>query len=237
MNSAVAATVSINLTGDTSGNFTNNTNVLDSGFLPLIDATTGLNQLPALTLNTGDTITGTVTLNNPITIAVAYGQSLDIVDVFLYGIRYPDVITQSSSTVSLYNNGVQLPPINGMIDASDIYDPQNIVYPHNIAIVLSNYSCLQGGTCPATISSFSFNEIDFSFSIENMQDTTTGQSVSSANFLASFYYPYLGYEVSPAPIPDPNSYILLLSGLGVIGALARTKRLPRSDVKTAQCRQ
>jgi hypothetical protein len=74
-----AATISYSLSGDTSAVQTSINGPNEIGTLTLIDATTGLDQLPAVMLNLGDTVNGTLTLSSPLT--VPGGQTTNNIDL------------------------------------------------------------------------------------------------------------------------------------------------------------
>jgi hypothetical protein len=215
--SAAAATISYNLTGDT-----NNVSISTgdgNGVYgqwkpgPYISATYGLTNTvtgndPGFTLFAGDTLNGTITLNNLVTIPAnteGYGSWIG-----LQG-SHSNVIAvlYSDYSVSYYNNGVQV--------SQSVYGgPQSLSNPVYI------FDTAHISDTAQSTAGFAFNEIAFTANVVGFV-TNSFQTVTSADVTS--YAPQLQVTTFPAPTPLPAAAWLMLSGLGALGALARNKRI------------
>jgi PEP-CTERM motif len=55
---------------------------------------------------------------------------------------------------------------------------------------------------------------------------STGQTINSITFKSS----NIAFEVATAPIPEPETYALMLAGLGAVGFMARRRRSAQASV-------
>ncbi len=200
--SATAATIAYDLTGDT-----NNVSIFTGNGSggPYTSATFGLTNTatgndPGFTLAMGDTLNGTITLNNLVTIP-ASNQGYGI----LIGLQGSDDtlnILYSYYSVSYYDNGVE-------VSRSVFEQPSSVSVP---VFIFDNAQSTEG---------LAFNEIAFTANVFAFVSNSY-QTVGSADVTS--FAPLLQVTTYPTPTPLPAAAWLMLSGLGALGALARNKR-------------
>jgi hypothetical protein len=180
----------------------------------LTNTATGTIEVPAITLNTGDTVNGTISLSTPWTIPISNWG--DFVEVSLQSLD--DIHTFSISTnqaVSFFDNGVQVAPPAGF----DVDDNSGG------ALVIGGVD-----TSPTT-APFTFDQIDFSGTMTSalgpgFQEINSAPLDSANPALILFTY--------PASVPSPATPWLMLPGL--LGIWATTRRRGRGVAKPASLR-
>lgn len=207
-----AATITYTLTGNTSDvsvfTSTNGGISYTSYFLaPLTNAATGLNTLPDLTLNAGDTIDGSLTLSSPLTIPASGDQGFDI---YLLSGPAPGgaVLDFSDESITLYDRGAAVPT------------PANWLRPSSAGALIVSETELSSATDPA----FTFDTVDFSETITNIFTGPPGTPPVSSVILTSLFDPSLSVvERTPASVPEPAAPWLLVSGLGGLWIFKRRR--------------
>ena len=208
---ANAAMVTLNLTGDTSSLSISNNALTNydwsQGIIYLTNTATGTNQIPGFTLSPGDTITGTVTLNDSLT--VPSGDTLTNISVYP-GTGTP-YMTYYEQYVTFYNNGMQVLPPTGY----------TVFGGSSGALVLGGQAY---NPSPTVTPSVTFDEIIFNAYITGIWDNGLQQYIPSETFPDGT--PGLSYSTLNAvtPVPAPGSYVLLLSGFVLLGGLAFRKK-------------
>jgi hypothetical protein len=175
---------------------------------PLTNTATGLNSVPAITLNTGDTIDGTISLSSPWTIPASnWGDSILI---SLQNLDNPDTAgVEMNESVSLFDNGV---PVSVPAAFGTFFESSGAL---QIELGMTGFG-------PTTTAPFTFNQIDFSGTLtgaynSNIEDVSSA-TLDSAN-------PYLWVDVAPlSTAPSPATPWLMLPGLLGIWAALRLNR-------------
>ena len=203
---ASAATITYNLTADPNTASVYNGNNGDAytvDTMNLNNVSTGLNQLPGYTLNVGDTLSGTITFNSPLTIPASNkGAELLITlnSAKTYQFYYQQFLT-------FYDNGVLVPPPSGL----------NVFGGSGGALSLGAVA----GNTPTL--GFTFDQIQFNTTITQITNLTTHQSIASVSLASGS--PTLATITYPASVPLPAASWFMLSGIGSLGALVRRKKL------------
>lgn len=174
--------------------------------VPLTDATTGLNILGDLTLNVGDTIDGSITLNSQLTIPASGNQSFSVY-----------LLSGPSSGVALYFN-----------ESLDFYDkgvavstPANWLQPSDAGALILAETEFSSSTDP----SLTFDTIDFSETITKILTGGDATPVSSVDLTSQFDPNLSILERTPTSVPEPATPWLLLAGLGAIWMLKRKRTI------------
>jgi hypothetical protein len=180
---------------------------------PLTDTATGLNSVPALTLNTGDTVNGTITLSSPWTVPASNWG--DAILINLQSLDSPDTAgVEMNESVSLFDNGV---PVSVPAALGTYFESSGALTIELGTVALN----------PATTGPFTFNQIDFSGTLTGAYNSDF-QDVNPA--ILDSANPSLTVFVSPlSTAPSPATLWLMLPGLlGILAAL----RL--NQIKTAK---
>lgn len=180
--------------------------------LTLTNIATGQASIPAITLKDGDRINGIITLSSSWTIpATTEGAQLEI---WLQPINNGATLFTNNDTISLYNNGVPLSP-SGFYPLSS--------GSNSGFLFLAMFSNIGGPT-----SSFTFNQIDFGTTM-NYGQNTNNQIINSVSLGSGS--PYLSVHATN-PVPEVETYEMLLAGLGMVGFVAH-----RRDKKASETNQ
>ncbi len=159
---------------------------------------TGLDSDNAITVGVGDIINATITLNQSFTIPASV--DLTWVDLTLNGSSFPSGDTQTNSGTMTFSNG-----------GTSVLD--NI--PGNCSTSDSLPICYTWDN-PGSIT---FDKVIMSFEITELASSTVPGPTATLDSAV------LGYTLfSPAaPVPEPETYAMMLAGLGLLGFAARRK--------------
>jgi hypothetical protein len=111
------------------------------------------------------------------------------------------ITTNPIATLTLAQTGPGLKFLSLSFDESTSYTATSLVV---------NYT--NGGNA-SSAQSFTWTTNDFTFS---------GQQIGAAN--AKFTSAVLTYAAAVTPVPEPETYAMLLAGLGLMGAIARRRK-------------
>jgi hypothetical protein len=198
---AIASTTSYDLTGDTNNlsvSYGNNFYSYYVDTLQLTNAATGSSTLSGFTLNVGDIINGTITLNNPLTMPAGTFEGIEIELLAI-----PNDYINMDGSVSFYDNGVQ-------------------VYPAGFSVDYSSGAALGIGmsTGSLTTPGFSFDKISFSATVTGIQDYNN-QNLTSVNL--QNYSPTLT-TTAPTAVPVPAAVWLFGSSFAGLGFFGRRRK-------------
>lgn len=178
----------------------------------LTNTATGQIEVPAITLNTGDTVNGTISLSTPWTVPTSNWG--DFIEVSLQSMDDINTLSVSmNESFSFLDNGVPVatPAGFGVADNS------------GGALVIGILPDTFG---PAGTAAFTFNQIDFSGTMTSALgggfQTINSAPLDSAN-------PALTIFTYPASVPSPDTLWLMLPGLLGIWAALRF-----NQIKTAK---
>jgi len=209
-NPSHANTISYSLTADTSNFYTTTEGIYTGATYnfntySLINAATGAGD-PAIDVAVGDTINGTVHLNNSVTMSSS--NPYNEIAIELQGATAEVYAVESDAFFSYYENGalVSLPAgFTTVSGSSGFFDI--------------------GEDIVGSIPSFTFDTIVFSVEInalyglsdDGLQEIQSGSLAADAPTLVVTDY------AEPSAVPEPATRWLLLLGLAGLGMLARKK--------------
>jgi len=203
---ASAASITYDLAGDTATITTFSAHP-QWRWLDLTDAGTGSDLLPGRTLNVGDTVNLTVTLNNPVSFTgyTVYLQDSPVGSLINF-----------SSTYSYFLGGVSVPtptPSSNWATTSGSYD----------ALSFGEQYVIFGPD------EFSFDKVIVNAVITSMADPSSNPISSLA--LAESYPGISLYNFNPvvAATPLPGGLLLMMTALGGLGIVARRKRAASAE--------
>jgi hypothetical protein len=202
--SAIASTTTYSLTDGLNSPSVfngNNGNAYTVTTLVLTNAATGLNTLSGFTLNVGDIVNGTVTLNNPLTLPAStqYAEILiNLLDGSNNGLQRIDM----QESLSFYDKGVQVYP-NGLSAGGGV----------GLAFAI--------GAGPVATPAFSFDKISFSAAVTGILDNNL-QNVSSVNLQDTT--PDIEIFAYPTAVPVPAAIWLFGSGLAGLGFFGQRRK-------------
>ena len=196
---ATAANISYNLVGDTATTYPS-TLYPQWSFIDLSDANTGSSLFPGYTLNVGDTVNLTLTLTSPISFT----------DYTVWMQEAPAGSMINFNPTYLYSLGGATVPVPSSNWGYTIGSGDGLAF---------------GGTYVLWGSeTFSFDKVIVSAVITSMTDATN-QSVTSLG-IAEGWAGVSIFNVNPqvATTPLPGGLLLMMTGLGGLGIVARRKR-------------
>jgi hypothetical protein len=201
---------SMTVTDDLTGTPQSLQGLLNPGFqqtdLPLDSAATGRNQLPSLTVNVGDTFTGSVDFSGPVSIPAGVPGDTEVFLQLYENTGSSTDLDGYTASIQYFKNGVQVTP------------------PASIGGTSSNACCGYVGfnvDLNSGNSAFTFDQLLYNVTITSISSTTGHTLVEGSSA------PFLGFEAfNPAAVPLPASAWLLVSGLSGMGVLARQRRRP-----------
>lgn len=169
---------------------------------------TGGDTVPAITLNTGDTINGIVSLSNPWTLPATRGGGGASISLFLQNAQGTDTLAVGlNDSVSFFYHGAPVSVPSGFdLNGGSAGGP------------LLDISTIDTDATPA----FTFDQIDFSGTMtfaldDSFQDVNTASLNSSYPVLSVMYYPL-------QTAPSPATAWLMLPGLLGIWAMTRRRK-------------
>jgi hypothetical protein len=174
----------------------------------LTNTATGSNNVPAITLNDGDTIDGTLSLSSPWTMP-ASGIKNGAGGALIISLQDLDsgVGVDMNESLSFFDHGVEVSPPAGYATIEGSGGAVGI-------------GLLWSGASPA----FTFDQIDFSGTMTFARsgiETVSSVSLDSAN-------PYLEVLTNPpSTAPSPGTGWLLLAGLGCLWVMAGGRQAAR----------
>jgi hypothetical protein len=224
VSAASAASANYDLTGDTSQIINNSgtqptssgTDTYSAVQLNLTNTATSSMQLPDLTVHVGDVISGTITLNAPITSPA--GNDGGAFQLSLFGSSTnaaetagQEVLINVSQSATFYKNGVMVTPAIAVNQPSAGYYNFLAIYEQN---------AFTGTTNPA----FSFDKIVFSDTINSIElDSNFAFSSSLTSADLSQGAPSVFAEEYSTVVPIPAAGWMMLSGIACLGLLFRRR--------------
>lgn len=158
-----------------------------------------------VTVNQGDTINLSINLASAITIPASDPSTFDhtYISIGLTGSNFPAVDTGTSETTSLFNT-------SGTFDGTTNPGPSG------------GSSCTTNGQLSSCLVLFSpnYNAITF----DQLTSTISVDSMSGSTNV-TLDGAYLQIDVVNAPVPEPESYAMMLAGIGLIGAVVRRRNI------------
>ncbi|HTY02513.1 MAG TPA: PEPxxWA-CTERM sorting domain-containing protein [Rhodocyclaceae bacterium] len=110
------------------------------------------------------------------------------------GAQFPSVDTATQASVAFFNNGIAGPTGGNGCSTSGQLASCALFYPPNNG-------------------SFAFDKVTWSFTITDL----SGQS-------ANVDHVGLGYSLFSPAVPEPETYAMMIAGLGLVGVMARRRR-------------
>ncbi len=194
--SAQAATYDLTLSGDVGGFSESEFDFSGLHFHNFSVGLSGLNADNAITVAQGDQIHATVNFNGEYTIPVSQVRT-DILH-YLFGSSFPDE-----------NTGV-----NGTFN---FYDGATLVNTFGYSSTTSGQMSSFAAVFPPSNGAFTFDSFTNNFTISSLGTPATLDA-------SSFTYSLVSDASTPAPIPEPAAWALMLAGFGGIGAVLRLAR-------------
>jgi hypothetical protein len=202
---AQATVFNLNLSGTVSdGTYSSydwNTTHYDTWWLNL----SGLDSSNAISVAVGDTVNATITLDHSFTIPSSVDQTWIELSLSNSNGGFPAGDTGTTNdTVAFFNGGVAGPSGTGSNCSSNGFFPScNLFY---------------GPSYP----SITFDQVIMSFDVEKFGTMAPGETATLDS--AQFGY----YLFSPAqvvsPVSEPETYSMILVGLGLLGVMARRRK-------------
>jgi hypothetical protein len=194
---ASAATITYDLSGDTNAINPSHINP-ELSFLDLTTTGTGSGLLPGYTLNLGDTIHVTFTLNHPVTLGAYFLFLLDTADI-------NSKIAYNPSYSYFLGGAAVSPP--GWFNAID-----------------SSGDLGFGGQDPKFAPNFTFDQVVVDAVITSITDPSN-QPLSSIDLLETqASVTFINATANVATTPLPGALLLMSTALGGLGIFARGKR-------------
>jgi hypothetical protein len=175
-----------------------------SQWLELTNTATGLKEIAPFTLNVGDTVNVTVSLNAPMTIPVSHW--LYFTAALLDTPTINDSISMDEST-AFFSGGAPV-SIPGLFE----FDAS------------TGFLALGPGTNVNGLASFQIDKITFSGLVTAIIDDPTGQDIGPLGLLSRTPMLFVDYGFQSATTPIPGAALLMLTGLGGLAGAAKLRR-------------
>lgn len=207
---AAAATVTYNFTADVNGvvprvyDIQGRTqSALD---FQLINTATGLASIPGVTLNVGDSLNFSIGLNGPVTVPQSLGSTVLNTIVGFYSTPNTSVSYNVAYSFSL--NGQPISPPLGY----DLLDRGGS--GGGLGYVIAAQS---------PVPSFTFDRFSVNSTITSASSV---QNPQLSSVTLNPYNPFLVITTVVAPVPEPSSGVLLLTGAAALAVARRLRRQP-----------
>lgn len=151
-----------------------------------------------------------------ISLACIGAQADVLAPVQINGTSFTDQVIGTIQVTELSN-------LTGSLFALDTvsgsYTLFGVTYPITISLQGVSFSGSSVGGLPSAGASFAFTNLSAgSYEVKASGTLTGGSSLPGLSFVGA------NYTLTAAPVPEPETYALLLAGLGVVGFVARRRR-------------
>jgi hypothetical protein len=202
------------------------------GAIALASAGSALAIDPTLTTTPGLEFTGGTVVNNQSSRNLTLGYEFVVAaPVTVNALAYYNYVGTPSHEVGLWDSSGNL-LVSAAVMSTDTLIGSFLYHPIDPVALQSGSRYVVGGLNLGGEWVLSASSIQTASGIQYLQNRYSGSSSSLTYPTSTFSgedYGYFGGSIGIAPVPEPETYAMMVAGIGLIGCMARRRKLQQAS--------